>query len=268
MEKHRPRKRFGQNFLQDGNIAAKIVAALDPEPGQAVVEIGPGQGALTRLLLERLERLDAIELDRDLLARLSELPGAERLTVHAADALAFDFRALAEQRGGPLRVLGNLPYNISTPLLFHLLDQRDAVADMHFMLQKEVVDRLAARPGTKTYGRLSVMAQLDCMVTPLFRVPRGAFYPVPRVESEVVHLRLRPGNAPRPRDRARFAEVVARAFQARRKTLRNALRGLCDPSCLEAAAIDPQLRAEMLTVSDFIRLADLASEGRPEPAES
>ncbi|MFA9462128.1 16S rRNA (adenine(1518)-N(6)/adenine(1519)-N(6))-dimethyltransferase RsmA [Thiohalorhabdus methylotrophus] len=263
MQKHRPRKRFGQNFLHDGNIAGKIVAALDPGADDRVVEIGPGQGALTRLLLAQLDRLDAIELDRDLIPGLAGLPGAERLHVHEADALDFDFAGLAAERGGPLRVAGNLPYNISTPLLFHLLAHPDAIRDMFFMLQREVVDRLAAAPGTKTYGRLSVMAQVDCAVTPLFRVPPGAFYPVPQVESAVVHLRLRPGNA--PRDRARFEEVVARAFQARRKTLRNALRGLCDPSCLEAAAIDPHIRAEMLTVDDFIRLADQAAgAGGPE----
>ncbi|MFP4560692.1 MAG: 16S rRNA (adenine(1518)-N(6)/adenine(1519)-N(6))-dimethyltransferase RsmA [Thiohalorhabdus sp.] len=268
MERHRPRKRFGQNFLRDGNIARKIRDSLAPDPADPMVEIGPGEGALTRLLLERLERLDAIELDRDLIPTLEGLAGGERLRIHAADALAFDFRALAAERGGRLRVVGNLPYNISTPLLFHLLEQREALADMHFMLQREVVDRLAAAPGTKAYGRLSVMTQLDCAVTSLFRVPPGAFYPVPQVESAVVRLRLRPEDAPRPRDRTRFAEVVTRAFQARRKTLRNALRGLCDPSCLEAADIDPQLRAESLAVEDFIRLADRVTEGAGWPAES
>ena len=261
MEKHHPRKRFGQNFLTDANIAAKIVAAVDPAPEDAVVEIGPGHGALSRRLLERTYRLDAVEVDRDLAAELREGElAAAGLVVHQADALTFDYAGLARERGRALRVVGNLPYNISSPLLFLLLEQQGAVADMHFMLQREVVDRMAAAPGSKTYGRLSVMAQLECEVTPLFRVPPGAFYPVPRVESAVVRLTPRPAEAPRPRDHARFAAVVARAFQTRRKTLRNALNGLCDTTCLEEAGIDPGARAESLSVADFIRLADATAE--------
>ncbi len=267
MEKHRPRKRFGQNFLTDRSIAGRIVAAIDPGPDDRLVEIGPGHGALTRLLLERVERLDAIELDRDLAPRLAGLPGAERLTVHAADALDFDFAGLARARGGPLRVVGNLPYNISTPLLFHLLDQPEALADLHFMLQKEVVDRLASEPGTKAYGRLSVMVQVGYEVTPLFRVPPGAFYPQPAVDSGVVRLRPRPPECPRPRDPDRFAAIVAEAFQGRRKTLRNALKATCDPGCLAAAGVDPGARAETLAVADFVHLANAATI-RGQPKES
>ncbi|HKJ71707.1 MAG TPA: 16S rRNA (adenine(1518)-N(6)/adenine(1519)-N(6))-dimethyltransferase RsmA [Gammaproteobacteria bacterium] len=258
MAAHRPRKRFGQNFLVDANIVGKIVEAMAPAAADRMVEIGPGQGALTGALLERVDHLDAIEVDRDLAPEVAGLAGPERLTVHAADALRFDFADLSAARGGPLRVVGNLPYNISSPLLFHLLGQLPAVADMHFMLQQEVVDRLAAAPGSKTYGRLSVMVQAQCRVTPLFRVPPGAFYPVPKVSSAVVRLQPNPADAPRPRDPEVFRSVVAQAFQARRKTLRNALKGLCPPECLRAAGIDPGARAETLTVADFIRLADEA----------
>ena len=268
MADHRPRKRFGQNFLTDANIVAKILEAIAPERGDRLVEIGPGQGALTRRLLERVAHLDAIEVDRDLAPEVARLAEPERLTVHAADALTFDFAALAEARGGPLRVVGNLPYNISSPLLFHLLDQLPAVADMHFMLQREVVDRLAAQPGSKTYGRLSVMVQARCRVTPLFQVPPGAFYPIPKVSSAVVRLRPNPADAPRPRDHAAFSAVVARAFQARRKTLRNALKGLCPPERVREAGVDPGARAETLSVADFIRLADAASEVAGDGRES
>lgn len=260
MATHRPRKRFGQNFLTDANIVAKIVEAVAPGADDRLVEIGPGQGSLTRRLLERVDHLDAIEVDRDLAPEVAELADSERLTVHTADALAFDFAALAAERGGQLRVVGNLPYNISSPLLFHLLDQLDAVADMHFMLQREVVDRMAATPGSKTYGRLSVMVQVQCQVTPLFRVPPGAFYPVPKVSSAVVRLRPAPPDAPRPRDHAAFSAVVARAFQARRKTLRNALKGLYSPERMADAGVDPGARAETLSVADFVRLAERAPE--------
>jgi len=261
MATHHPRKRFGQNFLTDANIAGKIVAAVDPAPGDALLEIGPGHGALSRRLLTQLSRLEVVEVDRDLAAELRGLEtGGGELVVHEADALAFDYAGLAAARGQALRVVGNLPYNISSPLLFTLFEQAAAIADMHFMLQREVVDRLAAAPGSKTYGRLSVMAQLECDITPLFRVPPGAFYPVPRVESAVVRLTPHTAEAPRPRDHARFAAVVARAFQARRKTLRNALKGLCEPACFVQAGIDPGARAESLSVADFIRLADATAE--------
>jgi len=264
MPDHHPRKRFGQNFLTDANIVGKIIEAVAPQPGDRLVEIGPGRGALTQALLERVDTLDAVELDRDLAPDLEALAATDRLRVHVADALSFNFVTLAERRGGPLRVVGNLPYNIASPLVFHLLDQLSAVTDMHFMLQREVVDRMAARPGSKIYGRLSVMVQAQCQVTPLFRVPPGAFYPEPQVTSAVIRLRPSPADAPRPRDHATFSAVVARAFQARRKTLRNALKGLCSPEAMGAAGIDPGARAETLSVADYVRLADTAA-GRPGP---
>ncbi|MBX3702853.1 MAG: 16S rRNA (adenine(1518)-N(6)/adenine(1519)-N(6))-dimethyltransferase RsmA [Steroidobacteraceae bacterium] len=251
----RARKRFGQHFLHDPGVIARIVAAIDPQPGERIVEIGPGTGALTLPLLARCGRLDAIELDRDLAQALpGRAAGMGELRVHQADALEFDFAAL--QAGGPqLRVCGNLPYNISTPLLFRLLDARAAIADMHFMLQKEVVDRMVARPGGKTYGRLTVMLAAACRAEFLFRVGRGAFQPPPAVDSAVVRL-VPHGQPPFPLpDPARFSRVVAAAFQMRRKTLRNSLRGLVDPAAFEAAGIDAGRRPETLSAGEFARLA-------------
>ncbi|WP_372716315.1 16S rRNA (adenine(1518)-N(6)/adenine(1519)-N(6))-dimethyltransferase RsmA [Immundisolibacter sp.] len=250
------RKRFGQNFLQSPGIIAHIVATLAPEPGETLVEIGPGHGALTAPVLERAGTLTAIELDRDLAAKL-----ATRFATHAglrllsADALRFDFTSLTVP-GAPLRVFGNLPYNISTPLLFHLLSQRSAIAYMLFMLQREVVDRMAAAPGDTDYGRLSVMIQYACRVEALFVVPPGAFSPAPKVHSRMVELtpyRQLPYPAG---DEKRFAEVVQRAFSQRRKTLRNSLAGVVDEPQFAAAAVDPALRPERLSVADFVRLAD------------
>lgn len=259
MAGHRPRKRFGQNFLTDSSTAARIADAIDPRPGDRLVEVGPGRGALTVALLERCGDMDAIELDRDLVARLEALPDPEQhLRLHQADALRFDYGKLARERGGPLRLAGNLPYNIATPLLFHLLEHDEVIADMHFMLQREVVDRLAATPGTKTYGRLSVMVQVAAEVTPLFRVPPGAFYPVPKVDSAVVRLQRRGPDSHRPADPEGFQTLVARAFRTRRKTLRKALAGLCPEETIARAGIDPGARAEALSVSDFLRLADEA----------
>ena len=256
----RARKRFGQNFLQDHSVIDRIVQAIDPRPGQRVVEIGPGRGALTIPLLKTLGRLEVIELDRDLVAWLGrELTAHGELVVHEADALSFDFRALAA--GGALRIAGNLPYNISTPLLFHLFDQGDAVQDMHFMLQKEVVDRLAAEPGSKTYGRLSVMAQYHCRVVPLFDVPPHAFHPAPKVDSSVV--RLLPHATP-PVDVTHIENldrVVAKAFMQRRKTLRNGLRELLDEAQIRAAGIDPAIRAERLSLAEFAALANRLDAG-------
>ncbi|HEY5790777.1 MAG TPA: 16S rRNA (adenine(1518)-N(6)/adenine(1519)-N(6))-dimethyltransferase RsmA [Gammaproteobacteria bacterium] len=251
---HRPRKRFGQNFLRDAQVVARIVAAIAPRPGERLLEIGPGEGALTGPLLEASGELTALELDRDLVAALQRrFPQGSGLTLLEGDALAFDFRALAA--GARLRLVGNLPYNISTPLLFHLFDQRDAVADMHFMLQKEVVDRLAAEPGSKAYGRLSVMAQYHCAVRPLFDVPPGAFRPPPKVDSTVVRLRPHPA-PPVAVDPVRLRAVVTAAFAQRRKTLRNTLRGLLEAPALEAAGIDPGRRAETLTLAEFAHLAE------------
>jgi 16S rRNA (adenine1518-N6/adenine1519-N6)-dimethyltransferase len=254
---HRPRKRFGQHFLHDPGVIARIVAAIAPEPGEALVEIGPGRGALTGALLARSLRLDVIELDRDLAAALAASPWAETgaLVIHRGDALAFDFAGLARERGQPLRVVGNLPYNVSTPLLFHLLEATASLRDLHVMLQREVVARLVARPGEQPYGRLGVMVQARCRVERLFGVGAGAFSPPPRVESAFVRIvPLAEARVP-PRDAERFAEIVRRAFSARRKTLRNALAGLVDPAAIAAADLDPAARPETLSVEDFARLA-------------
>jgi 16S rRNA (adenine1518-N6/adenine1519-N6)-dimethyltransferase len=253
----RARKRFGQHFLHDPGVLARIVAAIDPRPGERVVEIGPGRGALTLPLLERCGRLEAIEIDRDLVPLLAaRAAGVGELVVHVADALEFDFTALRGD-GPRLRVCGNLPYNISTPLLFHLLDARDAIADMHFMLQKEVVDRIVAPPGGKSYGRLTVMLAAACRAEALLRVGRGAFQPPPAVDSAVVRL-VPHGGTPFPLpDPDRFARVVAAAFSMRRKTLRNSLRGLVDAGAFEAAGVDAGRRPETLSPAEFGALAAL-----------
>jgi len=253
---HRPRKRFGQHFLHDPGTLARIVAAIDPQPADAMVEIGPGLGALTCPLLERVEHLHAVELDRDVIPRLQARCGASgQLQVHQTDALRFDFAALSPG-SHQLRVVGNLPYNISTSLIFHLLEQRTAIRDMHFLLQKEVVERLAAAPGTPQYGRLSVMVQYHCRVTHLFNVGPGAFHPPPRVDSAVVRL-LPYTEPPWPAaDEAWLAELVRQAFSQRRKTLRKALKGRVDEKQFEKAGIDPSLRGERLGVEDFVALAN------------
>ena len=237
---HRPRKRFGQHFLHDPRVLARIVDAIAPQPGDVLVEIGPGEGALTRPLLERAQALHAIEVDRDLAARLRELPG---LTLHEGDALAFDFARLP----AGMRLVGNLPYNISTPLLFQLARYADRVRDMHFMLQLEVVERMVAAPSTSDYGRLSVALQARFAMEKLFTVSRGAFRPPPKVESAVV--RLTPLRAMLAIDE----DLLRRAFSARRKQLRNALPGID----LAAAGIDARLRPENLTPADYARLSAL-----------
>ena len=251
---HRPRKRFGQHFLHDRGIIAKIIRSIDAKSGDRVVEIGPGLGALTVPLLEALGRLEVVELDRDVIPKLVErCAGLGELVVHSGDALRFDFSALAA--GAPLRLVGNLPYNISTPLLFHLLDHADAVADMHFMLQKEVVDRMAAGAGDDAYGRLSVMLAPRCAVEPLFTVGPGAFTPPPKVDSAVVRL-VPYAEPPFPLpDPARFAAIVNQAFSRRRKTLRNALQGLVDPEAIAATGLDPGARPETVSPEAFARLA-------------
>jgi 16S rRNA (adenine1518-N6/adenine1519-N6)-dimethyltransferase len=253
----RARKRFGQHFLHDPGVLARIVAAIDPKPGERVVEIGPGRGALTFPLLDRCRRLEVIEIDRDLIPALrARATGAGELVVHEADVLDVDFATL-HGGGPPLRVCGNLPYNISTPLLFHLLESRGAIADMHFMLQKEVVDRMVAPPGGKTYGRLTVMLAAACRADGLFRVGRGAFQPPPAVDSAFVRLVPHVGDPfPMP-DPDRFARVVAAAFSMRRKTLRNSLRGLIDASKFAAAGIDAGRRPETLAPAEFASLAAL-----------
>jgi len=244
------RKRFGQHFLHDPGILKRIVAAIDPAPGDAVVEIGPGEGALTRPLLKRLERLTAIEIDRDLAARLSQEFSRERLAVIGADALDFDFSALAPG----FRVVGNLPYNISTPLLFHLAGFANRVRDLHFLLQKEVVDRMVARPSTPAYGRLSVMLQVRFAMAKLFKVGPGAFRPPPKVESALV--RLVPLAQGPDCDAALLENVVRAAFSARRKTLRNALALSAEK--FAELDLDPMLRPENLAPEDYVRIARLS----------
>lgn len=253
---HRPRKRFGQNFLHDPHVVSRVVAAFAPRAGERIAEIGPGTGALTRALLAMGATVHAIELDRDLAATLAQrCAGADgRLVVHGADATQFDFRALAGAE--PLRVLGNLPYNVSTPLLFHLLEAGSAIGEMLFMLQREVVDRLVADPDTADYGRLSVMVQYQCAVERLFDVPPGAFHPPPKVTSSVV--RLVPHAVPpvTVRDPGHFARIVKLAFAHPRKTLRNNLRGVVEEDALREMGLDPGRRPGTLTLGEFARLAN------------
>jgi len=253
MSRHRPRKRFGQHFLTDPGVIDAIVAAISPHNDDVVVEIGPGQGAITRPLAKRAGTLHAIELDRDLAARLrKEYHDSTNVTLHEADALKFDFAAL----GDSLRIVGNLPYNISTPLLFHLLDYRQQIIDMHFMLQKEVVDRMAAPPGSKTYGRLSIMLGCRFQIDALFDVDRQAFEPPPDVTSAIVRLAPLPADTYVINDEQVFAKLVAQAFSQRRKTIRNSLRTMLDESVLKSVGIDPGLRPEAIAIADYVRLAN------------
>jgi 16S rRNA (adenine1518-N6/adenine1519-N6)-dimethyltransferase len=257
----RARKRFGQHFLHDPGVIARIVAAIDPHPEDRLIEIGPGLGALSVPLLERTGHLEVIEIDRDVIPELTRrCAGRGKLDVRLADVLDVDFTTLRGD-GPPLRVCGNLPYNISTPLLFHLLAARGAIADMHFMLQKEVVDRMRAAPGSGDYGRLTVMLAAACRVQYLFRVGSGAFQPPPRVDSAIVRLLPLPEPPfPLP-DPQRYARVVAAAFSMRRKTLRNSLRELVPAEAMAAAGIDPGRRPETLAPAEFALLATLPTGG-------
>ncbi len=255
-DRHRTRKRFGQHFLHDRGVIERLLRAIDPQPGQRFVEIGAGDGALTFPLLARIGRLTAIELDRDLVPRLREAAvGRGELDIVEADALTVDLRALKDGADA-IRLVGNLPYNVSTPLLFHALEYADAIRDMHFMLQKEVVDRMAAAPGSKTYGRLSVMLQARCRVESLFRVAPGAFRPPPKVDSAIVRLVPFAPERIAFRDAGALERVVRAAFEQRRKMLRSALRGVAGEPALVAAGIDPQARAEDVAVDRFIALAN------------
>ena len=251
---HVTKKRFGQHFLHDKNILSRIVEYVAPKPGQRIVEIGPGEGALTLPLLRAAGSLTVIELDRDLIEplRIRAATIGELAIVHR-DVLEVDIAALAA--GGTIRLVGNLPYNISTPILFHCLDHAAAIDDMHFMLQKEVVERMAAGPGSKTYGRLSVMLQLRCAVEPLFDVPSAAFAPPPKVDSAVVRLVPLSAEKLPQADFVAIDRVVRAAFGQRRKTLNNALRGVADADDLAATGIDPRARAEQLPVEAFVALA-------------
>ncbi|GGO86398.1 ribosomal RNA small subunit methyltransferase A [Marinobacterium nitratireducens] len=258
---HKARKRFGQNFLHDAGVIRRIIRSIAPREGEHLVEIGPGLGALTEELLAEAKALDAIELDRDLIPvlRTKFFNYGERFRIFETDALKFDFSELKND-DRPLRVVGNLPYNISTPLIFHLLSHSGLIRDMHFMLQKEVVDRLAAGPGTSDYGRLGIMTQYHCRVDPLFIVPPGAFNPAPKVDSAIV--RLTPYDTlPHPaRDVAMLETVVRTAFSQRRKTLRNNLRSLLEAAELETLGIDPGLRPERLTLAEFVKISDHLSD--------
>ena len=252
MSKHIPRRRFGQHFLTDQGVIADIVAAIRPQPDDVMVEIGPGLGALTAPLSAVLRHLHVIEIDRDIVARLQRAYAPEQLTVHAGDVLEFDFAALPDA----LRVVGNLPYNISTPLLFHLARYAERIRDMHFMLQKEVVERMVAAPGGRDYGRLSVMLQYRFDMDLLIEVAPESFSPPPQVESAVVRLRPRPRDSLVSVNEAGLAHVVRCAFSQRRKTLRNSLSGLLEADDYAALGISPGLRAENLAVADFAEISN------------
>jgi 16S rRNA (adenine1518-N6/adenine1519-N6)-dimethyltransferase len=252
--KHIPRKRFGQNFLTDQSVLYDIIRAIDPQPEDTMVEIGPGLGAMTRLLLESLRQLHVVELDRDLVARLQRSFDPNRLIIHAGDALQFDFASLPIPPDQKLRVVGNLPYNISSPLLFHLMRNAPQVQDQHFMLQKEVVERMVAEPGSKTYGRLSVMLQWRYHMELLFIVPPAAFDPPPQVDSAIV--RMIPIAQPLACDAAKLEQVVAKAFSQRRKVLRNCVAGMFTENDLIDAGLDPQARPEAVPMEQFVALAN------------
>ena len=256
MNAHRPRKRFGQHFLSDPGVIDAIVRAIGPQLDDTIVEIGPGRGAITEPLARKAGRLHCVELDRDLAAALRHrFEDIDTVAVHEADALNFDFCAL----GGSLRIVGNLPYNISTPLLFHLVDCRDCIADMYFMLQKEVVDRMTASPGSKAYGRLGIMLGCHFSVEALFDVGPQCFEPPPAVMSAVARLAPLGSERPAIDDEKLLGRLVATAFSQRRKTARNALKTMVDEAELRSLGIDPRCRPESIPISDYIALANYVS---------
>lgn len=253
--KHIAKKRFGQNFLTDQAIISSLVDAISPKTNDLMVEIGPGLGALTQPLMQQLEMLHVVEVDRDIITWMEKTYVQKKITIHNSDALKFDFSSL----GSAIRVVGNLPYNISTPILFHLLDNVASIIDMHFMLQKEVVERMVAEPSTAAYGRLSVMLQYRLQMEYLFTVPPEAFDPAPKVESAFVRC-VPHASLPYPADdEALFARVVTAAFGQRRKTLRNTLKGLLDDDGFKDLNIDSQHRAENLSVADFVKISNYLS---------
>ncbi|WP_312932222.1 16S rRNA (adenine(1518)-N(6)/adenine(1519)-N(6))-dimethyltransferase RsmA, partial [Pseudomonas sp.] len=260
---HRARKRFGQNFLHDAGVIDRILRAIHAKPGEHLLEIGPGQGALTEGLVNSGAHLDVVELDKDLVPILQhKFRDADNFRLHQGDALKFDFNQLGVPARS-LKVVGNLPYNISTPLIFHLLAHAHLIRDMHFMLQKEVVERMAAGPGGGDWGRLSIMVQYHCRVEHLFNVGPGAFNPPPKVDSAIVRL-VPHDPPPHPaKDPALLERVVREAFNQRRKTLRNTLKGLLDAAAIEAAGVDGSLRPEQLDLSAFVRLADQLAAQQP-----
>ena len=254
---HRARKRFGQNFLSDPGIIQRIIQSINPKPGQRLIEIGPGLGALTCPILKTVGEMDVIELDRDIVPKLQMNCGLDytsenKLRVHNVDVLKFDFSELNYEQ--PLRIIGNLPYNISTPIIFHLVEHSKLIQDMYFMLQKEVVDRLAAQANTSNYSRLSVMAQFHFKVTPLFLVPPESFQPIPKVDSAIVRLIPHEEKPVQVKNELEFAKLVSISFSQRRKTLRNVLRDVCSAEQIELAGIDPSARAQSLTLQQFADL--------------
>ena len=252
---HRPRKRFGQNFLIDTNIIEKIIHSIKPHPDDHLVEIGPGLGALSAPLLKYINRLDVIELDRDIIPELEKLD-QNKLVIHNIDVLNFDFSQFQQDNfnNDQLRIFGNLPYNISTAVLFHLIKHRKVIQDMHFMLQKEVVERIAAHKNSSSYGRLSVMMQLHCEVAPLFEVPPGCFRPAPKVDSAVIRLTPRQQLLIDDDDCHGFEALIRQAFSQRRKTIKNNLKGFCTVDQLEAAGINAGARPQELGVNDYVKL--------------
>ena len=257
---HLARKRFGQNFLHDQGIIHRIVMAISPKKGQNIVEIGPGLGALTKEVLPLVGEMDVIELDRDLIPKLERMAeNLGTLRIHSADALKFNFQALVPA-GEQLRVFGNLPYNISTPLIFHLCAHAALIKEMHFMLQKEVVDRMVAEPGSKRYGRLSVMVQYFCQVQCLFFVPARAFTPAPKVESAIVRLQPHRQKPYLAKDEKQFAKLVTTAFNHRRKTLRNAVKEIATEQQLIDSGVSPDARPETISLEQYVRLANSLAE--------
>jgi len=253
---HRARKRFGQNFLHDQAVIERIVRTINPKAGENIVEIGPGLGALTLPLLKAAGKMTAIELDRDLIPKIeASAQGVGDLTVRSADVMQVDFLALSKELGGPLRVIGNLPYNISTPLLFHLLKFKSVISDMHFMLQKEVVQRMASEAGGDNYGRLSVTTQYHCRVVERFLVPPGSFVPAPKVDSAIVSLYPHEQAPVDCGSEEALATVVSAAFAQRRKTLRNSLRELLDEEAIKSCGLDPTIRPERITLESFAALS-------------
>ena len=253
---HKAKKKFGQNFLVDQTIIAEIVRAIRPEPNDSMVEIGPGLGALTRPLLQHLHKLHVVEIDRDIIARLKTDYPQDKIVIHEGDALQFDFATL----DAPLRIVGNLPYNISSPLLFHFAAFAARITDMHFMLQNEVVERMVAAPSTPQYGRLSVMLQYRFEMEKLLDVPPQSFRPAPKVDSAIVRMIPLPGEKITVNNEALFARIVADAFGQRRKTLRNTLKAWLAEADFAQLGINAQLRAENLGVAEFTRIANFVNE--------
>ncbi|MBF0803489.1 MULTISPECIES: 16S rRNA (adenine(1518)-N(6)/adenine(1519)-N(6))-dimethyltransferase RsmA [unclassified Neisseria] len=252
MKEHKARKRFGQNFLQDTRIINDIVHAVRPQPGDVVIEIGPGLAAITAPLAEKLDKLHVVEIDRDIVGRLKTLPFAGKLVIHEGDVLQFDFNSVA----GKKKIVGNLPYNISTPLLFRLSEVADDVAEMHFMLQKEVVERMTAEPGSNDYGRLSVMLQYFFEMESLIEVPPESFYPAPKVDSAVVRMIPVKHRIGKAEDFGHFAGLVKHAFAQRRKTIRNNLKGIAADEDLQATGITPKERPEHIEAGKYVVLSN------------